>query len=84
MAYTPTPPPSGELQMSQLMQWLIEEFKSISLASNAAVDTPMNTELHEEPRKPRDGMIVYADGTNWNPGSGKGFYGRENGAWVKL
>ena len=39
---------------------------------------------HEPPPKPRDAMIVYADGTDWNPGSGVGFYGRENGLWVKL
>jgi len=22
----------------------------------------------------RDGMLVYADGTNWDPGDGKGYY----------
>jgi len=27
-----------------------------------------------EPGKPRDGNIVYADGTNWDPGSGAGLY----------
>lgn len=37
-----------------------------------------------QPASMTDGMIVYADGTLWNPGSGEGFYGRENGAWVKL
>lgn len=31
-----------------------------------------------------NGMVAYADGTSWNPGSGEGFYGYENGAWVKL
>lgn len=33
---------------------------------------------------PANGMIAYADGTSWNPGSGAGFYGYEAGAWVKL
>lgn len=37
-----------------------------------------------EPEKPQNGIVVYADGTNWNPGSGEGFYGYEAGAWVKL
>lgn len=37
---------------------------------------------HVEPLKPRDGMVVYADGTNWNPGSGEGFYERIAGVWV--
>jgi len=31
-------------------------------------------------------MVVYADGTNWNPGSGEGIYRRNaaNSAWVFL
>lgn len=41
-------------------------------------------ELHNAPEKPRTGMIVLADGTNWNPGSGAGFYGYYGGSWSKL
>jgi len=37
-----------------------------------------------EPAPAEDGMIAYADGVNWNPGSGEGFYGYYNGAWHKL
>lgn len=41
--------------------------------------------LHVEPEKKRDGMIVVADGTNWNPGgTGAGAYLWIGGAWVKL
>jgi hypothetical protein len=40
--------------------------------------------LAAAPSSPSNGDIVYADGTNWNPGSGEGFYGRQAGAWVKL
>ena len=39
------------------------------------------------PTKPRDGDIRYADGTNWNPGSGQGIYAYiDDGspAWEKL
>lgn len=39
---------------------------------------------HAEPKKPRDGMIVYADGTDWDPGTGEGVYAYENGSWEKL
>ena len=38
--------------------------------------------LHEEPLRPRDGMVVYADGSNWDPGSGEGIYAYVAGAWV--
>ena len=40
--------------------------------------------LTSEPSTPIDGMVVYADGTSWNPGSGEGVYAREGGSWVKL
>jgi hypothetical protein len=32
----------------------------------------------------RNGMLAYADGTNWNPGSGKGFYRYDTDAWVYI
>ena len=32
-------------------------------------------------KKPQDGMIVKADGTHWNPGSGAGYYGYTSGSW---
>jgi hypothetical protein len=39
--------------------------------------------LHAEPEKVLAGMEVLADGTNWDPGSGAGFYRRnaDNTAW---
>ena len=33
------------------------------------------------PSKPRDGDARYADGTNWNPGSGEGLYDYYDGSW---
>jgi hypothetical protein len=42
--------------------------------------------LRAEPQRLRAGMVVYADGTDWNPGSGEGIYRRNvaNNAWVFL
>lgn len=37
---------------------------------------------YREPAKREDGMIVYADGTLWNPGSGKGFYYLKTSTWT--
>ena len=31
-----------------------------------------------------DGLIVYADGTSWDPGSGQGIYCYYGSAWNKL
>lgn len=36
------------------------------------------------PAKPVDGMTVYADGTNWNPGGGEGIYTYYAAAWNRL
>lgn len=42
--------------------------------------------LHDEPRKVLPGMFVFADGTDWNPGSGAGPYLRNeaNSSWTSL
>lgn len=42
------------------------------------------TQLNAAIAKPEDGMLVYADGTNWNPGSGEGIYAYYNSTWNKL
>jgi hypothetical protein len=51
---------------------------------NSGVDYLMLKKRNAAPEKPRVGMVVLADGTNWNPGSGAGFYGYNAGSWVKL
>ena len=40
--------------------------------------------LHAEPERLRAGMVIYADGTDLDPGSGEGIYRRnaDNSAWV--
>lgn len=40
--------------------------------------------LHNAPHKPREGDVIFADGTDWNPGSGRGLYQRSGSAWVIL
>jgi len=41
-------------------------------------------ETNVAPEKPRAGEVRYADGTNWNPGSGIGIYAYYSGTWNKL
>ena len=36
------------------------------------------------PRNPEEGDVVRADGVGWDPGSGRGYYGRDDGDWVFL
>ncbi len=63
--------------------WLANALEELTNALTT-VDNLSLEELHVEPAKYKNGMLVYADGTNWNPGSGEGVYARQAGAWVKL
>lgn len=40
--------------------------------------------LHVEPEKVFEGLVVGADGTDWNPGAGQGIYAYYNSTWNKL
>ena len=78
--YTPAEPPAQT--SPEVRQYLDQELKRIADMINQ--DTIFSEPLNAAPAKPENGIIAYADGTDWNPGSGEGFYGYENGAWVKL
>jgi ABC-type sulfate/molybdate transport systems ATPase subunit len=62
----------------------VELRRLADVLSNLTMDSVFLTQLNAEPAKYADGMVVYADGTNWNPGSGEGVYARYNSAWNKL
>ena len=64
--------------------WLTRELMSVSRASYGAAPIIQFQVQYAEPAKPRDGMVVLADGSTWNPGSGAGIYARIGGAWVQL
>lgn len=74
--YTVSPeveePVAGELQ------------RIAELARKPDVEAVFLAKLNAAPAKYKDGMVVYADGTNWNPGGGEGVYCRYGGAWNKL
>src|SRR3990167_3673649 len=47
-------------------------------------DDSLFNKTHVAPTKTEAGMLRYADGTNWNPGSGAGLYQFNGSSWVKL
>ena len=76
--YTPTPIESED--PAELRRWVREELARISIVFEMAL--ARNVEfLNVAPAKPREGMICGADGTNWDPGSGKGIYAYYDSAW---
>lgn len=65
--------------------WLIDEFRRAAAAINEPnPDTVTFKQWNAAPDKLYDGLTVYADGTNWNPGSGEGVYTYYNAQWNKL
>jgi len=59
-----------------------EEFHQIARVMGRPQPFLLLATSYAAPGKPQDGMVVKADGTHWDPGSGAGFYGYSGSAWV--
>jgi hypothetical protein len=57
-----------------LRSWLVQELNRIANGFTVAGQTTTLPVLTVEPAKPETGQVVLADGTAWNPGSGRGLY----------
>ena len=79
--YQPALPPNDP---AQLPGFLSQEFLRIKQALEASQPYVLLQVLHAVPGKIFEGMVVEADGADWNPGSGAGCYIRRSAAWVKL
>lgn len=76
-----TPPEVGQdISQDAFLLLVLEQFREISQEFKSSRPRVVTA----EPVKPYDGLIVIADGTNWNPGSGAGYYGYYNGTWKFL
>jgi len=82
MPYIPTQCPA-DVDTDGLRRWVQDEFLRIAQAT-AVVDGVTFNVTYAEPTFLVDGMTVFADGTDWNPGGGRGLYQRTGGVWVKL
>lgn len=58
-----------------------QELELVSRSMGEPKDMLLLEMRYVAPTKPRDGMVVLADGTTWNPGSGGGFYGYRASLW---
>ena len=72
--YEPGPLPET---VEDLGGYVVSELKRLG-------DIILNQSLVRIDRKPRTGDIRYADGTDWNPGSGEGIYFYNGTSWVNL
>ncbi len=77
--YQPSSPPEKDQR-----SWLADELRRISNAIGAS-EYHQLTPIDVEPGKPSKGMVVWAVGSNWNPGAGEGMYVyNESGTWDKV
>lgn len=76
LLFQPDPPPAGQ-------EYVYQQFLRLAGVLEGMTVLQLR-ELHVEVEKPVEGMVVLADGTNWDPGSGAGFYGYRGGAWNLL
>lgn len=77
----PQVPPGSDL--ARVVQWVDREMRAIAASQTDMPVLELRT-IDAPPPNPREGMIVFADGTNWNPGAGKGTYVFKGGAWVHI
>lgn len=71
--------------LDEVERFLREELAKLATELRVVeVDEVHHTVLTSAPTKISVGMVVYADGTAWDPGAGEGLYVRTSGGWVKL
>lgn len=69
---------------NSLPAYLDQELSEIERAQNEPVFILQLAVSNVAPAKVRPGMLVEADGTNWNPGAGAGLYIYRGSAWVLI
>ena len=77
IGYSPATVPNDP---AQIPRYLMDEMPKIQSAVLGLADGHIDM-TYAAPAKPREGDLRLADGTTWNPGSGKGFYGYYGSAW---
>lgn len=75
--YSPDTPP---FRSEELHGYLERELQKIKVAIDLLALGHLD-KTYVAPAKPRDGDIRFADGVQWNPGSGEGVYVFYNATW---
>jgi len=78
-----SPPGDVPPEVKAFSDYVNQELQNIE-GTFAEQDFVGLVEKHAVPEKTPNGLVVLADGTDWNPGSGAGVYCFYAGAWHKL
>lgn len=79
MTYKPVGMPTTK-EIPELRDSIDREFLAVAQAFQLT-DMMTLLETHVAPTRPRTGLVVFADGSDWNPGSGAGVYVYRGAAW---
>lgn len=80
--YDPTTPPvTTEADATTVLGYVYSELREVAASLQGIAQGQYLPVLHVAPTKPREPQVVFADGTDWNPGSGKGLYVYYNSTW---
>jgi len=77
--YTVTP--RAPKNVTDLGAWTERQLSAVARAQSETWDLPVTTVA---PPRPKPGMIRFADGTEWDPGSGEGLYVFKSTGWALL
>lgn len=66
-----------------LVRFLEDELNRISAIIAILIQGHL-TRNDVAPSKPREGDVRFADGTNWDPGNGKGIYWYDGSSWIAI
>jgi len=82
MKYNPSA--TSATTISDLRNWISNELIRVANAFTTEAQTTTLPVLSAAPAKPQIGQVVFADGTNWNPNSGRGLYYYDTSGWVHI
>ena len=83
MPYNPERPPEVKT-LEELLDYVVRELTAISREQVETTALELRP-VAQAPVRPREGMIIYPDGTNYNPsGGGKGPHYFDGTNWVKM
>lgn len=82
MSFVEKTPPVSDKELFEYLSDL--ERRIFNAFRTGEFETINLTELNSAPGKLTDGLLFNADGTNYNPGSGKGVYFYDGSTFTKL
>jgi len=82
MSYQPST--SSASSLVDLRNFISNELVRVANAFTTEAQTTTLPVLSAAPAKPQIGQVVFADGTNWNPNSGRGLYYYDTNGWVHI